>query len=236
LEFVVIAVALMKPPADPPHTEFFVSDVLSFGGAFASFAFAYGMHPILPTVYADMRYPHKFRQMIIFAFILVFAMYLPMLCVGYSVYGDEVPSPIYKEKSMTGGVVLFVIIAMTFPALGGYAIVINPVERALEDTLGLDHWKSPLLSRIGVRSCFMVFTATVSILLQEKFPPLLNLVASCTSTFTQYIFPCLFYLKLCSMARVRVSLLEKVWNGLILLCATVGAIFGTIGALRQIFA
>lgn len=236
LEFAVIGVALTTPPSDKPQTTFLVEDFLSFGGAFASFAFAFGVHPILPTVYGDMRYPEMYRQMIYGSFLFIAALYVPMLSVGYAVYGDKVTSPIYKVPSMSGSpIVRAVIIAMTFPCLGGYAIVLNPVERALEGTLGIDRWKSPLLSRIVLRSCFIAGTAMVSIWLQEDFPPLLNLVSSFTSTNTEFIFPSLFYIKLCRMTGTRLSLLEWVWNALILVSAIVGAIFGTIGALRQIF-
>merc|ERR1712151_953845 len=122
-------------------------------------------------------------------------------------------SPIYLDKNMSrAGIVDAIILAMTFPCLGGYAIVLNPVERALEGTLDTETWKTPLLARVVLRSGFVAFTALVAIVLEDKFPPLLNLVAAFTSTCTEFIFPSLFYLRLCKLSGVRISFSERVWN------------------------
>lgn len=235
LEVVVITVALTHPPEEPPQTVLVKKDLQSFGGAFASFAFAYGVHPILPAIYRNMRNPQKYRMMIVWSFLGVLTLYLPMLIVGYAVYGDAVTSPIYQVPSMKDNFVVKLIIgALTLHVLGAYAIVINPPERALESTLGVDSWPAPLLWRMVFRTLFVALTAGVSITLQTKFPPFLDLVAAFTSTFTQFIFPSLFYLRLCMMNKVRVHPVEWLWNGLILIVATVGATFGTIDALKEI--
>merc|ERR1712050_573490 len=99
LEVVVIAVALTSPPLETAHTTLVVMDVWKMGGAFASFAFAYGVHPILPTIYRNMRSPSQYRLMIMCAFTAVLALYLPMFGVGYAMYGDAVKSPIYNVAS-----------------------------------------------------------------------------------------------------------------------------------------
>lgn len=236
LEVVVIAVALMSPPAEPAHTTFVVPDVVSLGGAFASFAFAYGVHPILPTIYRNMRNPSQYRTMIVCAFAGVLLMYLPMLIVGYAVFGDAVKSPIYSVDTMKNNPWVKVVIALlTLHLIGAYAIVINPPERALETTIGIDNWSYPLFWRVLIRTGFVALTALVSITLGiQNFGPFLDLVSSFTSTFTQFIFPCLFYLKLTWDTDVKISKLEWSWNVLITAVALIGATFGTIGAVKEL--
>jgi len=174
--------------------------------------------------------------MIAGAFASVLALYLPMFLVGYGMYGDEVQSPIYNVASMKNSPFVKVIIAaLTVHVIGAYAIVINPPERALETTIGIDKWSYPLLWRIVLRTGFVACTTVVSVTLGvQNFAPFLDLVSSFTSTFTQFGFPCLFYLKLASDNGIKISVLEWVWNILILVVAFVGATFGTINAMTEL--
>jgi len=236
MEIIVICVALTSPPKDQAHTTALVTDMSSLGGAFASFAFAYGVHPILPTVYRNMKHPEKYNLMITAAFSAVAVAYLCMFFVGYGVYGDEVVTPIYNVPSMKDNAVVKVIVAfLTLHLLGAYAIVINPPERALESTLRVDRMKLALLWRILLRTGFVALTAVVSITVGIKnFGPFLDLVSSFTSSFTQFIFPVLFYLKLATKAGVKVSIVEWAWNGLILVVAVIGSTYGTINAVKEL--
>ena len=66
----------------------------------------------------------------------------------------------------------------------------------------------------------------------------LDLVSAFTSTFTVFILPCLFYLKLrggpWSSPPRYINPLEIAWNGLILIFSIVGATFGTVGAIQEL--
>mmetsp|Transcript_6943 Transcript_6943/g.14994 ORF Transcript_6943/g.14994 Transcript_6943/m.14994 type:complete len:420 (-) Transcript_6943:78-1337(-) len=237
LEAVVIVVAIQSPPEEPPNTELVEENVMSLGSAFATCAFAYGVHPILPSVYKSMRSPSSYRAMVLVAFLGAFALYLPMLVVNYAIYGDQVQSPVYAVPSMAKNPAIKVVVAfLTVHIMGGYAIVSNPPELALEGALRIEDRSCPLLRRILLRSCFVLLSVTVSILFQDVFPPFVELVSSCTSTFTQFIFPCLFYRKLARVAGVQISRLESLWIGAVLAVSVLGAIFGTIQALRDISA
>ena len=63
----------------------------------------------------------------------------------------------------------------------------------------------------------------------HRFGPLLDLVSSCTSTFTVFLLPSAFYLKLRGVRGMHP--LEVAWNGLIVAFASVGAVFGTLDAI-----
>lgn len=58
-------------------------------------------------------------------------------------------------------------------------------------------------------------------------------VSAFTSTFTVFILPCIFHVKLAGFHRL--STLELLWNAAIILLASIGAVFGTISALEKLF-
>jgi len=213
------------------------TNLLELGGAFSGCAFAFGVHPILPSVYRTMKMPGQYRPMIVASFAFVLAAYIPMFVVGYSIYGDRVSSPIYATEGLAGLAIVKVMIALiTAHVLLAYAIVLNVPETELETHMGVDEKKFPALWRIAMRTCFVGLTLVVSIGLQTRFPPFLDLIASLTGTCIQYIFPCLFYLKVTSKAGIRLPLWEVIFNVTIVVCASIGSVFGVIGAVKELAA
>ena len=83
------------------------------------------------------------------------------------------------------------------PMVCTYPLVLTPPEGALERHLHVDAKPAARLWRIGLRSLFVVFTTGATILVRstQNFGPLVDLVSACTSTFTVYLLPCIFYLK-----------------------------------------
>lgn len=208
---------------------------MKFGSAFAGFAFAFGAHPILPDVYRSMSNPTQYRTMLTGAFLIVMALYLPICLVCYSVYGSELKSPVYETAAMSGSVAIKAIVALlTVHIIGGYAIVINPPEVALESALGIEKRSHPFLLRICLRSLFVLFTCSVSVLMRNDFAPCVNLVSSFTSSFTCFILPCMFYVRLSLKAGIKLSAMELAWNLLIIVLAILGSIFGAMEAVEDI--
>ena len=67
------------------------------------------------------------------------------------------------------------------------------------------------------------------------FGPFVNLVSSCTSTFTSFILPPLFYLKLRGLGgQTGMGPLECLWNVLIAAFSLIMAGFGSVRAFRQL--
>merc|ERR1719454_33657 len=176
-------------------------------------------------------------MMLACAFVGVMAFYLPMVLVCYTIYGDEVKSPVYETAAMSASLAIkFIVALLTVHIIGGYAIVINPPEVALETALGVEKRKNALWLRIGLRSAFVLFTCLVSVVMKTNFPPFLELVSSFTSVFTQYILPCSFYVTLSRRAGLKLTTAELTWNLLIICIASLGAVFGTIEAVSDIAA
>merc|ERR1712060_665467 len=235
LAVVILVEAVLHPPANPPRTTFIETDPMTWGGGFATFIFAYSVHSVLPTVYSTMRKPEQYESMIKATFVGVVSVTFPMLCVGYAVYGEAVQSPIYRTPALAASSVLRVMIALiTVHLLGAYAIVLNPTERALETSLGVDVRRGAWLWRMSLRTLFVLFTYGVSVLCRDSFPPLLELVSSFTSAPTMFLCPCAFYVKLSQMAGRPVSRWVLAWNIFVMLLSLVGSVFGVVGAVTKI--
>lgn len=237
---VVVAATLTHQPAEAPHRELLVPDFLSAGGAFASFGFAYGCHPVLPDVLASMKKPWEYTRMIYFCFGAALLLYLPLVTVAYATYGDGVESPVYETAQIRDLPVVRVIKAVTIlPMIFAYPLVLTPPEGALERYLRIDELPFATLRRVGLRTLFVAFTTGVTVLVrtQENFGPLLDLVSACTSTFTVFVLPCVFYVKLRGVGgEGGVGRAELAFNVLVVLAAGVGAIFGTIQAIEKLSA
>jgi len=243
LLIVVIVETLSHPPSSwqPPATaqhDLIVSDVMSVGGAFASFGFAYGCHPVLPDVYASMKKPWEYTSMVYGCFAAALALYLPLVLVAYSTYGHGVKSPMYETPGISELPVMRVIKAITiFPMIFTYPLVLTPPEGALERALKVDESPSPRLYRIGLRTLFVVFTTGVTILVRSKdnFGPLVDLVSSCTSTFTVFLLPCIFHIKLHGIGGEHgLDHGELAVNAIVIIIASIGAVFGTVKAIEDL--
>jgi len=233
----VLVTALQRPPEHAPVTRAFTTDPMAFGSAFASFGFAYGVHPVLPSIRASMHTPRLYPRMALGAFAGTLLFYLPMVIVCYARYGDDVASPVMDTEAVKDAPAVKVVTgAITAHLLMSYPLLAITPESALEDLLHADARRAPLLWRMGVRTLFIGCTALISIIMRTpaRFGPLLNLVSSCTSTFTVFILPSLFYIKLRHDLRKPVGVLELCWNVVIVVFAIVGAIFGTIDALTEL--
>eukprot|EP00449_Zooxanthella_nutricula_P012397 CAMPEP_0198500726 /NCGR_PEP_ID=MMETSP1462-20131121/8308_1 /TAXON_ID=1333877 /ORGANISM="Brandtodinium nutriculum, Strain RCC3387" /LENGTH=474 /DNA_ID=CAMNT_0044229741 /DNA_START=63 /DNA_END=1487 /DNA_ORIENTATION=- len=238
LVVVVIVEALKHPPAEPATTVAVRWDAMRLGAGFSTFTFAYGVHPVIPSVYATMRKPHEYEPMIKATFFTVLSVTLPMLAVGYAIYGEAVQSPIYNTPPLNNCTLLKVIIVLiTAHVVGAYAIVLNPTERAFEEALGIDrHRRTELPRRMALRTMFVLFTYGVAVLLRNNFPPLLDLVSAITSAPTMFICPCVFYMRLAYKAGKPLAKREIVWIGFIIALASLGSIFGVVGAVKEIAA
>mmetsp|Transcript_84405 Transcript_84405/g.212920 ORF Transcript_84405/g.212920 Transcript_84405/m.212920 type:complete len:435 (+) Transcript_84405:51-1355(+) len=235
LAIVVIMESLRHPPVERSHTSIVVPDLMKLGGGFASFAMAYGVHNVLPTIYGTMKSPREYEPMIKSTFVAIVAVTLPVMCVGYAVYGDVVCSPIYKTADLARSpMVRVMILLITLHLVGAYAIVLNPTELAVESAFRVEHRRCQLLWRICLRTMVVLFTCGTSMLLKAHFPPFLELTAAVTVTSTVFVLPCIFYARLSQMAGTPLSMLELAWNALIIAVAILGAGFGVICAVQDL--
>lgn len=134
---------------------------------------------------------------------------------------------------------IVVMVMLTYPLL-----LCNP-ELAFEDTVVTRLQRNPdaepartllarpTLRRVLLRSLFVLFTGAVTLALKTPayFGPFLNLVASCTATFANFVLPSAFYMKI--RGTREMGTLEVAWNCLIIVFAFVGAGFGAVSAISD---
>ncbi|GFO10639.1 amino acid transporter antl1-like isoform x2 [Plakobranchus ocellatus] len=182
----------------------------SFLISFGTMAFAFGGHHVFPTIQVDMKKPERFSAAISIAYLGILALYVPVSVVGYLVYGSNLKANVLMAM-LPGPLLTIAQLLITVHLLTATIILINPVCQEGEDVLKIPPNFS--FRRIVYRTIVMgliMFTA----LSLPQFGAVLALVGGSSMTAMVFIFPPLFYLRLCSMKGswdlVEVSLHEKV--------------------------
>ncbi|XP_044732011.1 amino acid transporter AVT1I-like [Chrysoperla carnea] len=178
----------VDPVKHTPHTfhDFFM--------AFGIILFSFGGASTFPTIQNDMINKKDFQKSIVIAFSIILALYLPVTAGGYFVYGDDVHPNIILSLS-DSGLVTLANLCMAFHLIFAFLIVINPVCQELEEIFQVPH-------EYSIKRCVLrTFMIIVMIFIGETIPEfgkILSLVGGSTVTLLTFVFPCFFYLKLCS--------------------------------------
>jgi len=235
LVVVVVIESLRHPPQEPAQKVFVVPDLMSLGSGFASFVMAFGVHNVLPCIYSTMRTPSAVEPMLRLTFAAILVVTLPVMCVGYGVYGSEVRSPIYMTPALaSSSLVTVMVLFITVHLFGAYPLLMNPPEVALERALGTESKRCPLLWRVSLRTGFVLTTCSIAIAMRSEFPPLLELVASFSLCLLMFILPCVFYARLSQLSGQPLTSAELAWCAVIITVSLVGAVFGTSGAIKDV--
>lgn len=203
--------------------------------AFGAFVFAFGGTGPFPTFQNDMRKKNRFTRAVTFGFIILLILFLPLAVMGYLTYGSSVSTNIIN--SIPNGTHRIVVsILMTGHLFFASLLMINPALQQIEDKFSIPHtfnWK-----RVAIRVtmlCIILFLGESV----PRFGKLLDLVGGSTATGLAFVFPPLFYIKLCSMKNSswpdrRISLLNKLYYYKIILLGIVGGVCATIAAVITI--
>eukprot|EP01098_Paradermamoeba_levis_P016938 TRINITY_DN943_c0_g2_i3.p1 TRINITY_DN943_c0_g2~~TRINITY_DN943_c0_g2_i3.p1 ORF type:complete len:410 (-),score=115.79 TRINITY_DN943_c0_g2_i3:22-1251(-) len=235
LLIVVIISVFLNPPADSLDTSHkFFNPAIDFFGAFANFAFAFGAHPVLPSVYNTMQNPKDYNKTIYITFLCILLFYFPMGVIGYYAYGEATENPIYSNFP-DGAAKTLIVVSVTVHILFSYAVVINPTELDVEAYFEIEGKSYETLRRMALRTILVGITLGLGVAIPD-FPDFMTIVSSLTSSFTAFILPCLFYLKIFEH---KITIWGILWNFLIIWVALEGAVFGCYfgvkGVLSSVF-
>ncbi|XP_063244855.1 uncharacterized protein LOC134546192 [Bacillus rossius redtenbacheri] len=208
----------------------------SFFLSFGTILFAFGGASTFPTIQNDMVEKHKFSQSVIIGFSVILMLYLPVTIGGYFVFGDGVDVNIILSLNRTSLVVAANILMAVHLVLA-FLIVINPVCQELEEVFKIPHkfhWK-----RCAVRSSMML----VMLFIGESVPQfgkLLSLVGGSTVTLLTFVFPSLFYMRLCDQKHVdwpqrSIPVHVRVYLWELILIGLAGGAASTYSAIVAIF-
>ncbi|KAK0563146.1 hypothetical protein OC861_004963 [Tilletia horrida] len=92
---------------------------LSFGLIMSGFS----SHPVIPSLFKDMKQPHRFPQMLDRAYLVATVIYLGMGLAGYLMFGRSVSDEITRDLARTPG------FPPTLNSVAIWLIIINPMAK-----------------------------------------------------------------------------------------------------------
>ncbi|XP_015787277.1 amino acid transporter AVT3B [Tetranychus urticae] len=221
--------ALEKPPnVSTPSLN-------SISLAFGTLIFAYGGTAPFPTYQNDMQRKDKWPQAVILGFLILFLLFTPFSIIGYLAYGSSVDNNIVH--SVPGGIKRDIVtILMAGHLFFAFILMINPGVQLIENQLKIDrsfNWKRVVIRFLML--CLVVFIGESV----PRFGKVMDLLGGSVMTFLAYIFPPLFYVKLCSMKspswpQRNISLFFKLYCYKIILLGLIGGICATVSAMVAI--
>ncbi|XP_052090181.1 uncharacterized protein LOC127726766 [Mytilus californianus] len=166
----------------------------NFSSAFGTMVFAVSGHSVFPTIITDMKKKEDFKLAALLGYGIVLLMYIPTAASGYFVYGRDVNVNIIR--SIPAGPLAYVVdILVTLHLLLGFIIYMNPVCQQFEAKVGVPKaftWKRCIVRPLIVLVVLFIAESV------PHFGAILSLVGGSTTTLLSYVFPCLFYMKLCN--------------------------------------
>ncbi|KAL4399163.1 L-glutamine transmembrane transporter [Malassezia pachydermatis] len=118
----------------------------------------FSSHPIIPSLYRDMRNPADFCRMLDLAYVATALLYLSVATTGYMMFGDRVSDVISSDLAHTPGMPAILtttcVLLMTINPLTKFALAVRPVQSLLENLVGLsaeDDQKTPHVSETDSR-------------------------------------------------------------------------------------
>jgi vesicular inhibitory amino acid transporter len=145
LSAVILVDGLMKPEApgslrDPAQTSLLPDwnrVAMTFGLIMAGFS----SHPIIPSLYRDMKSPRHFGRMLDSAYVAAGALYVSVGVLGYLMFGRRVSGEISTDLARTDGypriLTLFMVVLMTINPLTKFALATRPLYSTVEHALNV---------------------------------------------------------------------------------------------------
>lgn len=145
LSAVILVDGLVKPEApgslrDPAPTSLLPDwnrVAMTFGLIMAGFS----SHPIIPSLYRDMKSPRRFGRMLDSAYVAAGSLYVAVGVLGYLMFGREVSGEISTDLARTDGypriLTLFMIVLMTINPLTKFALATRPLYSTIEHTFNV---------------------------------------------------------------------------------------------------
>ncbi|XP_031567596.1 amino acid transporter AVT1J-like [Actinia tenebrosa] len=205
---------------------------LSFFSAFGTILFSFGGASTFPTIQTDMKQPSKFPMSVVWSYVGVLFMYLPVSILGFLAYGGDIKDNILLSVSHTSShpraiIVDIVLVLITTHLLFSFVIVLNPVSQYFEEFFNIPR-------RFGFKRCLLRTIIMALVLgiaeLIPNFGPILSLIGGSTVTLLTFVFPCWFYLKIAKdlPLHTKAVLFELIFIGI------VGGVASTYSAIDSI--
>lgn len=197
--------------------------------------FSFGAASIFPSIQNDMKDRRKFKYSVTLAFIVILALYLPMTILAYIIYGEASEDNILLSLSPSP-LVTCANILMTLHTIMAFLICINPVSLQTENVLKIPHafgFKRCLL-RTAIVGLIVIVGETI-----PQFGKILALIGASTTTLSTFIFPNIFYIKLCNQQSDNdkrvITKTVLLYLCLLILIGVIGGLAATYSSLVSMF-
>ncbi|CAN7045011.1 unnamed protein product [Brassica rapa subsp. trilocularis] len=198
--------------------------------ALSLYAFCYGAHPVLPTLYNSMKSKHQFNNVLLISFILCTIGYTSMAVLGYLMYGSNTLSqitlnlPTHKTSSKVA------IYTTLVNPIAKYALMITPTVNTIKDWFPSRYAKKTYLHLLISTLCI-----ASSVVIAETFPffgYMMSLVGALLSVTVSILLPCLCYLKISGSFK-KFGFETIMLFGMVAMCVPIG-VLGTYIAIREL--
>ncbi|OPB46620.1 transTransmembrane amino acid transporter protein [Trichoderma guizhouense] len=248
---VVIADGLIKPDApgslwEPAATHLFPTNWLALPLAYGLMLSPWGAHSVFPSIYRDMRHPHKWGKGVAVTFSFSYVLDTCLAIVGMLMFGDgigeAITNNIIRSSSFPKGLTIFMCICVTIIPLTKLPLNARPLITTADVLCGLHHhhhhhhhssngaedWKPAFIrscQRTLVRVVVVLILLGISILF-PAFDSVCAFLGAALCSLISIILPISFYLKLYAK---DVETRER----LVLYCLLV--VFGVFGLIGTVF-
>ncbi|KAF8094871.1 hypothetical protein N665_0351s0038 [Sinapis alba] len=198
--------------------------------ALSLYAFCYGAHPVLPTLYNSMKSKHQFNNVLLISFILCTIGYTSMAVLGYLMYGSNTLSqitlnlPTHKTSSKVA------IYTTLVNPIAKYALMITPTVNTIKDWFPSRYAKKTYLHLLISTLCI-----ASSVVIAETLPffgYMMSLVGALLSATVSILLPCLCYLKISGSFK-KFGFETVMLVGVVAMSVPIG-VLGTYIAIREL--
>ncbi|GAB2221823.1 hypothetical protein Droror1_Dr00013013 [Drosera rotundifolia] len=172
-------------------------ELLKLGGigtAVSLFIVCFAGHPVIPSIYISMKYPHQFVKVLFVSFIITTITYLGMAVSGYLMYGDNVDTQITLNLPTNSVATQVAIYTTLLIPVTRYALMMTPVASAIENGMP-ENYRHMTSFRIAIRLVLLVSTTTLAYAF-PYYETLVSVVGSIFVVLASFLLPCLCYLKI----------------------------------------
>lgn len=203
----------------------------------------WGGHSVFPSIYRDMRHPHKFHRAVKVTFTFTYILDCATAVAGILMFGDGVMTEITANLLEIGGypriLTIFMSIFIAIIPLTKVPLNARPIVSTIEVLSGLGPLSvadTQALTGISsytrgmLRVAIRVVVVIIFVLVAMVFPAFDSIMAFMGSTlcFTIcVILPLMFYLKIFGK---EISIRERIFDYLLIAVSSVLAVIGTIWA------
>ncbi|UKZ68698.1 uncharacterized protein TrAtP1_009721 [Trichoderma atroviride] len=248
---VVIADGLVKTDApgslwQPATTHLFPKNWLALPLAYGLMASPWGAHSVFPSIYRDMRHPHKWGRGVAITFSFSYVLDTCLAVIGILMFGDgireAITSNIIRSSGFPEGLTIFMCICVTIIPLTKLPLNARPLITTADVLCGLHqshhhhhHSAANPADRQSdfIKSCLRALVRVVVVLillgisiLFPAFDSVCAFLGAALCSLISIILPILFYLKLYGK---DVSIRERI----VLLCLL--ALFSVLGLVGTVW-